>query len=111
MLKYYGSSLFSLNPYTYTCNVDEVIGGHEIGSRCVKMEKSKFQKKNKNNVQGLDLNGCKMTCGKYGALWPQPTGRVNLSTTLFDIFPNNIAFEMHPKEMSVQQEHNLGMIY
>ena len=31
-----------------------------------------------------------MTCGKYGALWPRPTGRVNLSDALVPVLPNNI---------------------
>ena len=87
-----------------------MVGGHEITSRCVKMERSKMQKKHP-DMQGLDLNACKMTCGKYGALWPLPTGKVNLSTTLFNVLPNNIALEMHPKDMSLQNEQDLGSIH
>ena len=86
----------SLNPYTYTCNLGEIIGGHDIGSRCVRMERAKLQKTDP-TIEGLNLNGCKMTCGKYGALWPRPTGYVNLSETVFDVFPDNIALEMHQK--------------
>ena len=77
-----------MGPYTYTCNsVGEVIGGHEIDSRCVRVEKNM---QSKGSEQGQNLNACKMTCGKYGALWPRPTGRVNLSDTLVPVLPNNI---------------------
>ena len=63
------------------------------------MEASKLTK---TEEQVVDLNGCKMTCGQYGALWPRPTGYVNLSEALFDVFPDNIALEMKiPKD---QQE-------
>ena len=84
---------FSLHPYSFICNIEEVIGGHEIESRCVKVENLDAQNKNK-DIQGQDLNACKMTCGPYGALWPRPTGNVNLSQTLFDVLPSNISIEL-----------------
>ena len=65
------------------------------------MEASKLQK-TEENIEGLDLNGCKMTCGQYGALWPRPSGYVNLSEALFDVFPDKIALEM--KALNDQQE-------
>ena len=74
-----------------------MIGGHDHGSRCVKMEKYKIGKSNDKSgdiAEGMDMNACKMTCGKFGALWPRPTGYVNLSETLFEVFPDNIALEM-----------------
>lgn len=89
---------YSLSPYIYKCNLGEVIGGHDIGSRCVKMERVKLQKTDP-TISGHNLNACKMTCGKYGALWPRPTGYVNLSEAVFDVFPDNIILEMHPKTM------------
>ena len=70
-----------------------MIGGHDIGSRCIKMEKSKIEQSS-DSANSIDLNGCKMTCGKFGALWPRPTGYVNLSEALFEVFPDNIALEM-----------------
>ena len=70
-----------------------MIGGHDIGSRCIKMEKSKIEQSS-DSANSVDLNGCKMTCGKFGALWPRPTGYVNLSEALFEVFPDNIALEM-----------------
>ena len=74
-----------------------MIGGHDHGSRCVKMEKYKIGKSNDKSgdiAEGMDMNACKMTCGKFGALWPRPTGYVNLSETLFEVFPDNIVLEM-----------------
>ena len=65
------------------------------------MEASKLQNTDE-KMEGLDLNGCKMTCGQYGALWPRPSGYVNLSEALFDVFPDNIALEM--KVSKDQQE-------
>ena len=70
-----------------------MIGGHDIGSRCIKMEKSKIEQSS-DSANSVDLNGCKMTCGKFGALWPRPTGYVNLSEALFEVFPDNIALEL-----------------
>ena len=84
---------FSLYPYSFVCNVGEVIGGHEIESRCVKVENLAAQNQNK-DIPGQNLNACKMTCGPYGALWPRPTGNVNLSQTLFDVLPSNIGLEL-----------------
>ena len=67
------------------------------------MEKSKIEKSDKMH-NGVDLNGCKMTCGKFGALWPRPTGYVNLSESLFEVFPDNIALEMHPKDSETSED-------
>ena len=67
------------------------------------MEKSKIEKSD-NMHNGVDLNGCKMTCGKFGALWPRPTGYVNLSESLFEVFPDNIALEMHPKDSETSED-------
>ena len=84
----------SLSPYTYTCDENELIGGHDIASRCIRIEKTKLAKNNP-TMKHNDLNGCKMTCGVYGALWPRPTGHVNLSETLFEVFPDNVAIQLH----------------
>ena len=33
-------------------------------------------------VDTKDLNGCKLTCGDHGMLWPIPTGNVTMAKTL-----------------------------
>lgn len=35
-------------------------------------------------------NVCRLVCGKYGALWPQPTGRTTLGNELIQISPDQI---------------------
>ena len=65
-------------PYTWECNAGvELKGGHEVEGRCVKKLAGVG---GSNPVQGLFA--CKMTCGKFGTLWPQPTGDVVLSKDL-----------------------------
>ena len=86
-----------------------MIGGHDIGSRCIKMEKSKIEKSG-DSAHGIDLNGCKMTCGKFGALWPRPTGYVNLSESLFEIFPDNIALEIQSSNTENNQDKGIKCI-
>ena len=83
-----------------------MIGGHDIGSRCIKMEKSKIEQSS-DSANSIDLNGCKMTCGKFGALWPRPTGYVNLSEALFEVFPDNIALEMQSSNSENNQDKGI----
>ena len=83
-----------------------MIGGHDIGSRCIKMEKSKIEQSG-DSAHDIDLNGCKMTCGKFGALWPRPTGYVNLSEALFEVFPDNIALEMQSSNSENNQDKGI----
>ena len=77
----YNQNLFLFyfrGPYTWECNAGvELKGGHEVEGRCVK---KLAEVGGSNPVQGLFA--CKMTCGKFGTLWPQPTGDVVLSKDL-----------------------------
>ena len=73
------------------------------------MEKTKIEKSD-DKQDSVDLNGCKMTCGKFGALWPRPTGYVNLSESLFEVFPDNIALEMQPQEAETNEDKGLNYI-
>ena len=62
--------------WTYQCNeAPEVIGGHPVQGRCIKVLVSSLAE----DDVTLDMNGCKLTCGQYGTLWPVPTGNVSIS--------------------------------
>uniref|UniRef100_A0A182RKT8 beta-N-acetylhexosaminidase n=1 Tax=Anopheles funestus TaxID=62324 RepID=A0A182RKT8_ANOFN len=39
------------------------------------------------------LNNCRLVCGKYGPLWPRPSGRVELGKNTIPINPFTIRFE------------------
>ena len=43
----------------------------------------------------VDMNGCKLTCGEYGAIWPQPSGAVDLSDVLVDMVPDSVNFTLN----------------
>ena len=76
---------FSLpSPWSYQCDrSNSSIGGHHHAARCVKVEAFKAEK-----VQGM--NACKMTCSPSGSLWPQPTGRVQVSPGLVGFLPQEL---------------------
>ncbi|XP_042225138.1 chitooligosaccharidolytic beta-N-acetylglucosaminidase-like [Homarus americanus] len=61
------------SPYTYSCKE----------SRCVKEERSHAREQR-------SLEQCQLTCGKYGSLWPQPTGEVQLSPETVHFTPRNM---------------------
>ena len=106
LIIFFKNIYFSGTPYGYICQHGEMIGGHDIGSRCIKMEKSKIEQSS-DSANSIDLNGCKMTCGKFGALWPRPTGYVNLSEALFEVFPDNIALEMQSSNSENNQDKGI----
>ncbi|XP_031632217.1 chitooligosaccharidolytic beta-N-acetylglucosaminidase [Contarinia nasturtii] len=39
-------------------------------------------------------NACRLSCGTFGSLWPQPTGHVLLGQTLFSLNPNHLKFNI-----------------
>ena len=76
------STSHSSGPYTWECSREvEFIGGHRVEGRCIK----KIHDVN-GSTPAQGLMACKMTCGKYGTLWPRPTGEVELSKDLVDPF-------------------------
>ena len=79
------NEFFSLSsgPYTWECSREvELIGGHRVEGRCIK----KVHDVN-GSTPAQGLMACKMTCGKFGTLWPKPTGEVELSKDLVNAFP------------------------
>lgn len=40
------------------------------------------------------LEGCKAVCGRYGALWPKPTGDVDLSPSLAPFLFDDLSFKL-----------------
>ena len=56
-----------------------------VEGRCVKHV---YDVQGSKPAQGL--LACKMTCGKYGTLWPQPTGDVQLSKDLVNMKEINL---------------------
>ncbi|XP_076059844.1 chitooligosaccharidolytic beta-N-acetylglucosaminidase-like [Oratosquilla oratoria] len=60
-------------PYSYQCNQGKC-------SRLDRSEATEYQ----------TLSTCKLTCGEFGSIWPQPTGQVELSTKVVPFMPRNI---------------------
>lgn len=63
----------------WICNREEM---------CIKIQKNVQNAQNGHtyNSQGA----CRLVCGKYGALWPRPTGYTLLGQTLFSINPSDL---------------------
>jgi len=76
--------------WTYKCNESpELIGGHPVQGRCLKVLASSVS----NGETTRDMNGCKLTCGQHGVLWPVPTGNVTMSKQLVtNLVPESITF-------------------
>jgi len=75
----------------YRCNrVPETIGGHPVKDRCIK----ELVGEANNPLPLVDLNGCKLTCGQFGTIWPQPTGKVNLSESVVSLVPTSVTFNL-----------------
>ncbi|KAK3864073.1 hypothetical protein Pcinc_030216 [Petrolisthes cinctipes] len=60
-------------PYSYNCRE----------SRCIKTDRTQV-------TEYRSLETCQLTCGKYGSLWPQPTGDVQLSSETVRFVPRNL---------------------
>ncbi|XP_037776157.1 chitooligosaccharidolytic beta-N-acetylglucosaminidase-like [Penaeus monodon] len=58
------------NPYSYDCQE----------GLCVKRETTETRGRR-------SLEACQITCGKYGSVWPQPTGKVELSKETVSFSP------------------------
>jgi len=76
--------------WTYMCKEEpEKIGGHQVQGRCIKVLSSKIS----DGVDTKDLDGCKLTCGDHGMLWPIPTGNVTMAKTLVkNLVPESVTF-------------------
>merc|ERR1711962_549569 len=79
-----GTSSYT-SPWGWECRTDPVDGNLEPTqvSRCIKVQKS-------SSSSSTGLNTCKITCGPYGALWPQPTGPLELGSEVAFFLPQNI---------------------
>ncbi|XP_071546083.1 LOW QUALITY PROTEIN: chitooligosaccharidolytic beta-N-acetylglucosaminidase-like [Panulirus ornatus] len=60
-------------PFSYSCR----------DSLCVKEDRNQAR-------EHISLEKCQLTCGKYGSLWPQPTGDVQLSSETVSFSPRNL---------------------
>ncbi|XP_063585888.1 chitooligosaccharidolytic beta-N-acetylglucosaminidase-like isoform X2 [Penaeus indicus] len=58
------------NPYSYSCQQ----------GLCVRQERSL-------SGEYRSLESCQLTCGEYGSIWPQPTGKVELSKETVSFSP------------------------
>ena len=88
---------FLSGPYTWECHEGvEKIGGYEVQGRCIK--------KVKDAGSGQSMMACKMTCGKFGTLWPSPTGDVLLSKNLV----NPISLYTHLKEIVLSKQNGVS---
>lgn len=47
-----------------------------------------------NNTLYECQNACRLTCGRYGALWPRPTGSTIIKNTVVHLNPRNIRYEI-----------------
>ncbi|XP_050079484.1 chitooligosaccharidolytic beta-N-acetylglucosaminidase [Anopheles maculipalpis] len=48
------------------------------------------------------LNNCRLLCGKFGPLWPHPTGRVHLGKKTTAINPTTIKFEQYTNNQTAE---------
>ncbi|ROT81164.1 hypothetical protein C7M84_000080 [Penaeus vannamei] len=58
------------NPYSYSCHK----------GLCLREESTGIRRRH-------SLEECQITCGKYGSIWPQPTGKVELSNETVSFSP------------------------
>ena len=91
--------------------VPDVIGGHPVESRCIK----EFSSSDSPLAELTDLNGCKLVCGKYGTIWPKPTGKVVLSKSRIDLIPDSVYFNVDVDSRTIkymlQQLEEIFKIY
>ena len=66
------------SPWTWTCD------RNATHSRCIKEEIGA------RTIRPLTLQGCKLTCGQHGALWPKPSS-VSLGDSLAYFLPSKVA--------------------
>jgi len=66
----------NFSPWVYSCE----------NSQCVK-------KPGKPTQRHELLSSCKLTCGKFGGIWPRPRNRSNIANTTVPITPKNIKLE------------------
>ena len=63
-------SLFSNPVWSWVCN----------GDICTKVDAN-------SSTSAVQLSTCKLTCGKYGSLWPKPTGAIQLGNQTLRFLP------------------------
>jgi len=87
-------------PWTYVCDTsNSSIGGHHVGPRCVKTENALDGDAITSNdpsvsvvySQVISLGSCKMTCGEFGLVWPQPENMEH-SQDLVHFLPQDVEF-------------------
>ncbi|CAG7832847.1 unnamed protein product [Allacma fusca] len=66
------------SPYAHTCR----------NKTCVKVERTKLRA----DETPLSLDVCKLNCNALGALWPKPTGKVELGQEFLSFYPQNVIF-------------------
>lgn len=60
------------------------------GWECIEGTCQKILIDPKNEAVALSLPACRLSCSEAGALWPKPTGEVNIGKLLEKINVNNI---------------------
>ncbi|CAG0879770.1 unnamed protein product [Darwinula stevensoni] len=82
------------SPWTWRCNNTEPM-------RCIRTPKSTLTPS-----EYQTLAACKLTCGKYGGLWPKPTGETILSKSVIPFLPENVtvitSFDARPKNYALR---------
>ena len=66
------------SPWTWICDEKEL---------CSRMPKTELDPS-----EYQTLAACSLTCGKYGGLWPKPTGETILSKSVIPFLPENVTF-------------------
>jgi len=111
----YGSYFRMPSPYRYAC-VDN--------SNCVRYDRNQEPPHNQMHQENVSptaarhftneehmhgeqyntLAECQLTCGEYGALWPRPSNKVELSKRTVPFTPRNLQFtKLSASNMEVQQ--------
>jgi len=82
-----------------------------VHGRCLKVLVSSTQ----SDDITYDMDGCKLTCGQYGVLWPIPTGNVTMSKQLItNLVPESITFshaQVFPESKLLEMLKKLEMIF
>nr|QHB49806.1 beta-N-acetylglucosaminidase 2 [Lasioderma serricorne] len=75
--------------WIWTCNLNE--------ERCEKSAASPVGAEGSSVYTSPTV--CRLTCGKYGALWPQPTIATALTHQLVEVHPDNFFFELEYQQV------------
>lgn len=70
--------------YIFRCSQKWICNHNE---KCVQLNKDP-----QNIITYTSRNACRLTCGRYGALWPKPTTSPTIGKRLFNFNPHDLKY-------------------